>query len=111
MRIAIAADHAAFALKDRTRRLAARAEGHEVIDLGTERRRKRRLSAIMATKLADAIAAGRADRGVALCGSGIGIAIAANRHPACRCARCREPLSARSPASTMTATLSPWAPG
>ena len=46
-------------------------------------------------KLAEEIAAGRADRGVALCGSGIGISIAANRHPACRCALVSEPLSAR----------------
>ena len=46
-------------------------------------------------KLAEAIAAGRADRGVALCGSGIGISIAVNRHPACRCALVSEPLSAR----------------
>ncbi len=46
-------------------------------------------------KLAEEIAAGRADRGVALCGSGIGISIAANRHPACRCALVSEPLSAK----------------
>ena len=45
-------------------------------------------------KLAEEIAAGRADCGVALCGSGIGISIAANRHPACRCALVSEPLSA-----------------
>ena len=38
-------------------------------------------------KLAEEIAAGRAERGIALCGSGIGISIAVNRHPACRCAR------------------------
>lgn len=46
-------------------------------------------------KLAEEIAAGRADRGIALCGSGIGISIAANRHPACRCALVSESLSAR----------------
>ena len=46
-------------------------------------------------RLAEAIAAGRAERGVALCGSGIGISIAVNRHPACRCALVSEPLSAR----------------
>ena len=45
-------------------------------------------------RLARAIADGRADLGVALCGSGIGIAIAVNRHPACRCALVSEPLSA-----------------
>ncbi|MGH6786750.1 MAG: RpiB/LacA/LacB family sugar-phosphate isomerase, partial [Novosphingobium sp.] len=46
-------------------------------------------------KLAEHMAAGRADFGIALCGSGIGISIAVNRHPAVRCARVDEPLSAR----------------
>ena len=45
-------------------------------------------------KLARAVADGSADRGVALCGSGIGISIAVNRNPACRCALVSEPLSA-----------------
>ncbi len=45
-------------------------------------------------KLADAIAKGEADRGVAICGSGIGISIAVNRNPACRAALISEPLSA-----------------
>ncbi|WP_174274848.1 ribose 5-phosphate isomerase B [Sphingomonas bacterium] len=46
-------------------------------------------------RLARAIAEGRADAGVALCGSGIGISIAVNREPACRCALVSEPLSAQ----------------
>ncbi|MFM2098722.1 MAG: ribose 5-phosphate isomerase [Pseudomonadota bacterium] len=92
MRIAIASDHAAFDLK------AALIEhlldgGHEIDDLGPYD------SASVdypdyGYKIADAIASGAADRGVALCGSGIGIAIAANRNPACRCALVSEPLSA-----------------
>lgn len=45
-------------------------------------------------RLARAVADARADVGVALCGSGIGISIAINRHPACRCALVSEPLSA-----------------
>jgi len=45
--------------------------------------------------LARAVADGAADRGLALCGSGIGISIAVNRHPACRCALVSEPLSAQ----------------
>jgi ribose 5-phosphate isomerase B len=45
-------------------------------------------------RLARAVADGRAERGIALCGSGIGIAIAVNREPACRCALVSEPLSA-----------------
>ncbi len=45
-------------------------------------------------RLAAAIAEGRADRGIALCGSGIGISIAVNRNPAARCALVSEPVSA-----------------
>ena len=46
-------------------------------------------------KLAEQIASGQSERGIALCGSGIGIAIAANRNPAVRCAQVAEPVSAR----------------
>jgi ribose 5-phosphate isomerase B len=44
--------------------------------------------------LAEALADGRAERGITVCGSAIGVAIAANRNPACRCAQVAEPLSA-----------------
>ena len=92
MRIAIASDHAAVALKaDLIEWLGA--EGHAVNDLGPEG-----VDSVdypdYGYKLAEEIAAGRADFGVALCGSGIGISIAANRHPACRAALVSEPLSA-----------------
>jgi len=93
MRIAIASDHAALALKaDLADWL--RGVGHEVTDLGPDG-----VESVdypdYGYKLADDIAAGRADFGIALCGSGIGISIAANRHPACRAAIVSEPLSAR----------------
>jgi ribose 5-phosphate isomerase B len=92
MRIALAADHAGFALKDG---LAAwlRESGHEVLDLGTNGPESVDYPAF-GTKLAETIAAGKAERGVAVCGSGIGISIAVNRHPACRCALVSEPVSA-----------------
>jgi len=45
-------------------------------------------------RLAGAIASDDADRGIAVCGSGIGISIAVNREPKCRCARVDDPLSA-----------------
>lgn len=91
-RIAIASDHAAVDLKAM---LAdhLRAAGHEVIDLGPPSRDSVDYP-LYGYKLADAIASGRADKGVALCGSGIGISIAINRNPACRCALVSEPLSA-----------------
>jgi ribose 5-phosphate isomerase B len=92
MRIAIASDHAAFDLK------AALAEhlrsgGHEVVDLGPPSTDSVDYP-LYGYKLADAVASGAVDRGVALCGSGIGISIAVNRKPACRCARVDDPLSA-----------------
>lgn len=92
MRIAIASDHAAVELKAA---LAAwlREGGHDVLDLGTDGGASVDYPDY-GYAIGAALADGRADRGVALCGSGIGIAIAANRNPACRCALVSEPLSA-----------------
>ncbi|MFM2100185.1 MAG: ribose 5-phosphate isomerase, partial [Pseudomonadota bacterium] len=92
MRIAIASDHAAFDLK--TLLIEHLLDGgHEVDDLGPFDGASVDYPDF-GYKIADAIASGGAERGVALCGSGIGIAIAANRNPACRCALVSEPLSA-----------------
>ena len=93
MRIAIASDHAAVAMKAE---LAGwlREAGHEVRDLGADGEASVDYPDY-GFVLADAIAHGEAERGIALCGSGIGIAIAANRNPAVRCAQVAEPLSAR----------------
>ena len=93
MKIAIASDHAAFALKDE---LAAwlRELGHEVADLGTNSEESVDYPEF-GYKLAAHIAAGKAERGIALCGTGIGISIAVNRNPAVRCALVIEPVSAR----------------
>ncbi|MFM8499592.1 MAG: ribose 5-phosphate isomerase B [Chakrabartia sp.] len=93
MRIAIASDHAALDLKAA---LVAWLQdlGHVVHDLGPHD-----ASSVdypdYGYALARAVADGAADRGLALCGSGIGISIAVNRHPACRCALVSEPLSAQ----------------
>jgi ribose 5-phosphate isomerase B len=92
MRIALAADHAGYALKDELVGWL-REQGHEVIDLGTNGPDSVDYPEYGA-KLARAIAAGEAERGIAVCGSGIGIAIAVNRDPKCRCAHVSEPLSA-----------------
>jgi ribose 5-phosphate isomerase B len=93
MRIAIASDHAAFALK------AAlvehlRGSGHDVDDLGPFDEGSVDYPDY-GYKLAEAIASGTAERGVALCGSGIGISIAVNRNPGARAALVSEPLSAK----------------
>ena len=92
MRIALAADHAGYALKDE---LAAwlREQGHEVADLGTNSADSVDYPEFGA-RLARTIASGEAERAVAVCGSGIGISIAINREPKCRCARVDDPLSA-----------------
>ena len=92
LRIVIASDHAAVELKAVLRGYLT-GLGHEVADLGPETA-ERVDYPDYGYRLAAAVAAGEADRGVALCGSGIGIAIAVNRHPACRCALVSEPLSA-----------------
>ena len=91
-RIAMASDHAAVELKA-TLVEHLRAAGFEVSDLGPANTDSVDYPAY-GYKLAEAIASGTADKGVALCGSGIGISIAVNRNPACRCARVSEPLSA-----------------
>ena len=92
MRIALSADHAGFELKD-VMIAWLREAGHEIVDLGTDG-----LESVdyprFGASLAEAIADGRAERGITICGSGIGVAIAANRNPACRCTQVAEPLSA-----------------
>lgn len=92
MRIAIASDHAAVTLKAELAQWL-REEGHEVDDLGPATA-DRVDYPDYGYKLATALASGAAERGIALCGSGIGISIAVNRNPACRCALVGEPLSA-----------------
>jgi ribose 5-phosphate isomerase B len=93
MRIAIASDHSAIAFKVQ---LAAwlTDEGHDVADLGPENDAPVDYPDY-GYKLAEHVASGRSQRGIALCASGVGISIAVNRHPACRCALVSEPVSAR----------------
>jgi RpiB/LacA/LacB family sugar-phosphate isomerase len=92
MRVAIAADHAGFLLKQQ---LAAdlAAQGHDVLDLGT-------MSTDpvdypdYAVAIAEAIRDGRAERGVLLCGSGVGVSVAANKFPGIRAGVCHDSYSA-----------------
>jgi ribose 5-phosphate isomerase B len=93
MRIAVAADHAGYLLKDELVRWL-REQGHEVSDLGTNGPESVDYP-LFGRKLAEAVAAGTSERGIAICGSGIGISIAVNRNPECRCARVSDPLSAQ----------------
>jgi ribose 5-phosphate isomerase B len=92
MRIAIASDHAALALKSVLAAYLTDA-GHQVDDLGPHDETSVDYPDY-GYRLAEFVASGNAERGVALCGSGIGISMAVNRNSACRCALVSEPLSA-----------------
>lgn len=93
MKIAIASDHAALELKAELREWLIDA-GHEVADLGPDTPDSVDYPDF-GYKLAGVVADGTVDRGIALCGSGIGISMSVNRNPAVRCALVSEPLSAR----------------
>ena len=92
MRVAIASDHAAVTLKA-TLVAWLRESGHDVLDLGPASDARVDYPDY-GYRLAAAIANEDAERGIVLCGSGIGISIAVNRNPAARCALVSEPLSA-----------------
>jgi ribose 5-phosphate isomerase B len=92
-RIAIVSDHAAYAMKAELAE-HLRGEGWEVLDLGTTSTDSVDYPDY-GYRMASAIADGEVTRGIALCGSGIGISIAINRHPHCRCALVSDGLAAR----------------
>lgn len=91
--IAVAADHAGFPLKDR---LASElsASGLKVLDLGTNNSDSVDYPKFGAA-MAQALLEGRAERGVLICGTGIGVSIAANRHRGIRAAVCHNEEIAR----------------
>lgn len=93
MKIALAADHAGVDLKDALVAWLTE-QGHDVADLGTHGHDSVDYP-LFGARLARAVASGQAERGIAVCGSGIGISIAINREPKCRCARVDDPLSAQ----------------
>lgn len=92
MKIALASDHAALDMKSALREWLIE-EGHEVADLGPDSANSVDYPDF-GYALASVVADGSAERGIALCGSGIGISISVNRNPAVRCALVSEPLSA-----------------
>jgi ribose 5-phosphate isomerase B len=92
-KIAISSDHAGFQLKAAVVEHLKKA-GHEVVDLGPVNE-DRVDYPDFGYKLAEAITAGQAPIGIAICGSGIGISIAVNRYKGMRCALAHDVTSAR----------------
>jgi ribose 5-phosphate isomerase B len=90
--IAVAADHAGFDLKEILKRDLQEA-GYAVIDLGTNSTASVDYPDF-GKALADAVASGKAERGVLVCGTGVGISIAANRNPKIRAALAHDVTSA-----------------
>ena len=95
MRIAFSADHAGAALKDELiRRLTAANIGHDLIDLGGDGSDPNDDYPDFARRLGEAIAGGGAERGVLICGSGVGASVAANKMRGIRAAVCHDTYSA-----------------
>ncbi len=92
MRVAIGADHAGFELKEHLKRTIADA-GYSVLDLGTDSTESVDYPDFAAA-VGRAILAGRADRGIVVCGSGAGAAIAANKLDGIRCAQATDTYTA-----------------
>ena len=93
MRIAIGADHAGFALKQKLANYLKELD-HAVIDLGTMNEDPVDYPDY-AEAVGKVILEGRADRGVLICGSGVGASVAANKLPGIRAAVCHDTYSAR----------------
>src|SRR5271156_6032731 len=92
MRLVTAADHAGFPLKDEIRAYLERL-GHEVLDLGAYNTEPSDYPDF-AEAVGKALEAGRAERGVLICGSGVGVCIAANKMPGIRAGMCHDSYSA-----------------
>jgi ribose 5-phosphate isomerase B len=90
MNVAVGADHAGFEYKNRVAELL-RARGHAVLDYGTQDAKPVDYPQY-GYAVAEAVASGQAERGIVVCGSSIGIAMAANKVPGARCAAVFEPL-------------------
>ena len=93
MKIAIGCDHGALALKESVKKVLAEL-GMDIDDVGTYTEESVDYPDI-AEKVCGKVVSGDAERGVVLCGTGIGISIAANKIKGIRCALCSEAYSAR----------------
>ncbi len=93
MKIAIANDHTAVQLKNHIKAYLEQ-KGHTVVNFGTDDE-SRSDYPIYASRAAHAVANGECERGIVICGSGVGVSIVANKVKGIRCALCSEPVSAK----------------
>jgi ribose 5-phosphate isomerase B len=93
MKLVIGADHAGFPLKEEVRAYLAKA-GHEVVDVGAFTGDKPDDYPDFAELVGDAIREGVAPRGILICGSGVGVCVAANKIPGIRAGMCHDTYSA-----------------
>ncbi len=93
MKVAVAFDHRGVKLRDRVLEELS-AQGHDVVDLGTDSDAVRIDYPDKARELGEAILDGRAERGVFVCGSGVGASVAACKLPGIRAAICHDTYSA-----------------
>ena len=93
MKLVIASDHAGFPLKEEVRAYLAKA-GHELVDLGAYRVDPLDDYPDFAERVGLAIKAGEAARGILICGSGVGVCVAANKIPGIRAGMCHDTYSA-----------------
>jgi ribose 5-phosphate isomerase B len=89
VKLVIASDHAGFSLKEEVRANLAQA-GHEVIDLGTYKPDPLDDYPDFAEKVGLALRRGDAPRGILICGSGVGVCVAANKIPGIRAGMCHD---------------------
>ena len=94
MRVGIATDHGGFGLKEELVG-KLRAAGHEVVDFGAHRLGEADDYPDYVIPLAQAVAAGKVDRGLAICGSGVGASVCANKVPGIRAALIHDHFSAK----------------
>ena len=94
MKVAIGSDHAGFDLKEDLKAYAA-GLGHEVIDVGAYRLDPADDYPDFARAVGEAVIGGKAERGILICGSGVGASVAANKIPGVRAAICHDSYSAR----------------
>lgn len=93
MKLVIGADHAGFPLKEEVRAYLTKA-GHEIVDLGAYNCNSPDDYPDFAEKVGDAIRQGVAKRGILICGSGVGVCVAANKIPGIRAGMCHDTYSA-----------------